>query len=309
MIDATALPAIAVLRRLRREHPEAAQLGGLDPGRERLRLRPSLGLTFAAGEVEEVREAEGVTEVVLALPALYGPGSPLPAFATEALMGGGSERSRGLIDLLNHRILSLTLLVAGRRELETTAARAERIAGLAGLASAPARLRWAGLLRSPRSAADLELMLADLCDPMPARIGANRRSWERLAAEAWTRLGRHGALGVDAVAGDAVETRATAFTLSIGPLASADVRDFTPGGARFAAIAEAVAWFDGDGLDWTLELLVADASLPPAALGGCAALARSAPLDGMHAAEHRIAIDVMDPMQSASIALSPSTLV
>jgi type VI secretion system protein ImpH len=280
MIDAPALPALTVLRRIHRAHPDSSPLGGLDPGGERVRLRPALGLAFAAGEIEEVRELPDVTEVVLSLPALYGPASPLPTFITESLMGGERELARGLIDLLNHRLLSLTLLVAGRRQLEGTEARAERLAGLCGVAETVRRLRCSGLLRPARSAADLELLLADLCTPAPLHLHENIRSWDRIPREAQSSLGSHGTLGVDAVAGDAIETRASAFVVRLGPLPAAEARRFMPGGALFAAIAEAVAWFDADGLDWRIELLVEGASLAPAALDGAAELGRWARIAG-----------------------------
>ena len=250
-------------------------------------------------------EGAQCAEIVVTLPALYGPGSPLPAFVTERLMPGERALARAFIDLLNHRLLSLAILVAARRDLESTSARQSRLAGWCGV---PASLmRYAGLLRGPRGLADLQALLTDLCCPTPVAVIANLAGCARLPVELRARLG-HGCvrLGVDAVIGERIDARATAFRVRVGPLPACETFPYLPEGELHREIVAVVDRFNRESLEFDFEILVDGASLPVAALGGGFALGCSTRLAGETPTSYARRLSVSPP-QNRYPAVAPTS--
>ena len=96
--------------------PDAPALGGLGPvGHERLRLRPTVGLAFPAGDIDSIDLDEGGNRVLLTTTffGLYGADTPLPpAFAdhmARTYSEPRGERVRAFLDIYHHRFLSLLL--------------------------------------------------------------------------------------------------------------------------------------------------------------------------------------------------------
>jgi len=273
----------AAIRRLEGAAPDAAPIGRLGPvANEVVRLRPVLSLAFPTAEIIGAARLTGAAgervELTTAVMGLYGTVSPLPAYVTERLLAQDEDSlSRGVIDLIHHRVLSLLYraLTKYRAAFPQAASdgdrHAERLQALAGVAPEQpdtdvprgALLAWAGLLaRQPRGAETFELVVADWF-AMPCRVEQCVPRWTELPAPTLTRLGlTNGTLGVDAVVGERVYNRATTFHLELGPVAWDAAPAFQPGGSRFAELRALVDLLNADALDWGFTLIIDTADMP-----------------------------------------------
>lgn len=131
-----------------------------------------------------------------------------------------------------------------------------------------ARLRYAALYASPRSAIGIEDALSDLLRAT-VRITEFVPRWRSIEPDDRSRLGRSFAgLGSDAVAGAQVEVADAAFRVTILLASFRDYQALLPGSKRFAVLYEALGAFAPARLDWEIELAVTQAEAPPAGLGG-----------------------------------------
>lgn len=137
---------------------------------------------------------------------------------------------------------------------------------------ARARLYYAGLYASRRSAAGIEDAVADLVGA-PVRLKEYRPVWRDIEPADQTRLGgAYSRLGGDAVCGRRTSTVSDAFRIAVKVDTFQDYENLLPGGARFAVVAEALDSFAPSHLEWDLEIEASEAARRPASLDGRARL-------------------------------------
>jgi type VI secretion system protein ImpH len=133
---------------------------------------------------------------------------------------------------------------------------------------ARARLRYAALYVSPRSAAAIADALSDLLR-VPVRIIENILRWRDVEPEDRTALGqRFAGLGQDIFTGRRVQTVQDAFRVVLGMPDARTYAGFLPGGQRFALVAAALSSFAPPHLEWEAELELPTAAIDPVRLGG-----------------------------------------
>ncbi|SDA24798.1 type VI secretion system baseplate subunit TssG [Sphingomonas sp. NFR15] len=133
---------------------------------------------------------------------------------------------------------------------------------------ARARLRYAALYVSPRSAAAIADAVSDLLR-VPARIVENVVRWRDVEPEDRTVLGdRFAGLGQDIVAGGRVQTAQDAFRVVLTLPDARTYAEFLPGGQRFAMATAALNSFAPPHLEWEVELELPASAIAPVRLGG-----------------------------------------
>lgn len=286
--------AVRLLQQLR---PEAPPIGHQGPPREEsIRLRPSLNLVFASSDVESIREVPvpaggSKFEITTNFLGLYGAVSPLPIYYTEDLLGQDEgSLQREFLDLFHHRLLSLfyrtwekyrfaiqysgtqadyyskRLLLLLGLDLDTRteghAIPAYRYLGLAGL-----------LTQIPHSAASLQSLLGDYFGEIPVRVEPCVGRQIPIPPDQLNRLGlENTSLGKDLSLGERVYDRACTFRVELGPLELEDFLSFLPPGKGTAQLHELVDHFNGDGLDYEVEISIRREAIPPLQLSGRTAL-------------------------------------
>ncbi|MET3667636.1 type VI secretion system baseplate subunit TssG [Caulobacter sp. 1776] len=137
---------------------------------------------------------------------------------------------------------------------------------------ARARLYYAGLYASRRSAAGIEDAVADLVGS-PVRLIEYQPRWRDIEPADQTRLGgAFSQLGGDAVCGRRVSTVSDAYRIAVHVDTYRAYEDLMPGGPRFAVVAEALDSFAPSHLEWDLEVEVSEAAMRPTTLDGRARL-------------------------------------
>jgi type VI secretion system protein ImpH len=286
--------AVRLLQQLRPEAPRIGFQG--PPGKESVRLRPSLDLAFAPSDVESIREVPGPGgssryEITTTFLGLYGAVSPLPIFYTEDLLGQDDESlQREFLDLFHHRLLSLFYRAweKYRFAIQFTGKQddfySRRLLMLLGIdpdtrsqddpVPAYRYLGLAGLLtQTPHSAAALRAILGDYFGDMPVRVESCVGRNLPIPADQLNRLGLENcSLGKDLSLGDRVFDRACTFRVELGPLELEDFLSFLPTGKGTAQLHELVDHFNGDGLDYEVEISIRREAIPPLQLSGRTAL-------------------------------------
>jgi type VI secretion system ImpH/TssG family protein len=137
---------------------------------------------------------------------------------------------------------------------------------------AKARLHYAGLFASHRSAAGIEDALSDLLGSA-VRVEPFLPRWRNIEPGDETRLGgAFAALGRGAALGGRVRTFADAFRVVVRAKDIAAFEGLLPGQPRFAIAAEALDAFAPSHLEWELEIELDEAQARPARLNGRARL-------------------------------------
>lgn len=136
-------------------------------------------------------------------------------------------------------------------------------------------LQYTGLLaRRGRSAVALEVMLADYfgvdvqCRQFVGRWLVLDEEQRTALGSEWT--GRHNALsglGSGAVLGARVWDQSAGFELALGPLTLGQFLDFLPIGRGFRSLVQLVRFAVGEGLDFDVRLTLDAAQIPPCRLG------------------------------------------
>lgn len=250
---------------------------------------PALGFPGSTLETISVSDARAKIEGYWF--GLTGPMGPLPLHMTEfAMYERRYSKKRpfgGFLDVLAGRMLQFFYRAWADANPAASADRPDEdrfagyIAALTGATDAVretaafprrARLYYAGLYASRRSAAGIQDALADL-------TGARVRVVEYIPLlrdidrADQTRLGRgFNALGVDAVAGGRVSTVTDAFRVVVGVDDFRSYEAFMPGGRKFDIVAEALDSFAPSHLEWDLELEAGEGAMRPVALNGRARL-------------------------------------
>lgn len=138
--------------------------------------------------------------------------------------------------------------------------------------AAKARVHYAGLFASRRSAVGIEDALSHLmCQP--AKLLEFQPRWRNLERDDLTRLGKgYATLGGDAVLGGRIRSASDAIRVVIRAKNFRDYQSLLPTSERFAIAAEALDAFTPSHIEWDLCLEIEDGQAPPARLDGKAQL-------------------------------------
>jgi type VI secretion system protein ImpH len=305
--------AVRLLERLAREGglpaPRAgAQPVGLDhaPEQECVRFRalPSLSFPTAAASRVRLTDEAPTPEVAVAFLGLTGPSGVLPAHYTALLMRRVRAKDtslRDLLDLFNHRLVSLFYRAWEKYRLpfayerswrgrETTpqqeiTPQQEALYSLVGQGTAGQRGRqeipdeaflfYGGhFAHQPRSAAALELMLADYFG-LPVQVLELQGQWLCLERDDQAQLpsprqprGLNNRLGLDLVVGERVWGVQSKFRLRVGPLTYRQFVSFLPRvGKRLRPFSQMARSYVGPELVFDVQLVLLAAEVPRLRLG------------------------------------------
>jgi type VI secretion system ImpH/TssG family protein len=133
---------------------------------------------------------------------------------------------------------------------------------------ARARLHYASLFASRRSASSIESALSNLLRA-PIRLMEFQPRWREIEASDQSRLGvAYASLGGDAVLGRRVFGVSDAFRIVVRAATFREYEDFLPTGRRFKVAAEALDAFSPSHLEWDLALELPQTEARPLALDG-----------------------------------------
>jgi type VI secretion system ImpH/TssG family protein len=248
-------------------------------------------LAFPPTTLDSITVSEGRAKVEGYWFGLTGPMGPLPLHLTEfALYERRYSKTRpfgAFLDLLAGRMLQFFYRAwadanpAASADRPATDRFATYLAALTGAADGvrpgaafpvEARLYYAGLYASRRSAAGLQDAIADLAGA-PVTLVEYVPLLRDIERADQTQLGRgFNGLGVDAVAGGRTGTVSDAFRVVVRIDDFRDYEAFMPGGRKFDILAEALDSFAPSHLEWDLELGAGEKAVRPAQLNGRARL-------------------------------------
>ncbi|MFV9654104.1 type VI secretion system baseplate subunit TssG [Pseudomonas yangonensis] len=282
------------LRRIENEHPHLPRLGRSrrladDP----LRLGQRQEGTFAPATLAAVTPAsdERPARLEQYFFGLGGPNGPLPLHLTEYVRerqrNHADSTSKHFLDLFHHRLLTLfyrawaearPTVSHDRPDDDYWSARLAAFSGRGmpslrqrGLLDDAAKLHYSGHLAAQTRYPDgLKAILADYFG-VPVQIEEYAGSWLSLPER--TRLGVESSqLGVDFCLGSQVWDRQHSFRICFGPLTLEQYNAMLPDGDSFAALVAWVAEYQGDELDWQLNLVLQREEVPALRLNGQARL-------------------------------------
>lgn len=261
------------------------------PSQNVVDLAQAPALAFPASTLESISVSTGRAKVEGYWFGLTGPMGPLPLHLTEfALYERRYSKTRpfgAFLDLLAGRMLQFFYRAWADAN---PAANADRpasdqfsgyLAALTGAGDAvrpgaafplEARLYYAGLYASRRSAAGIQDAIADLAG-VPVKLVEYIPLLRDIEVEDQTRLGRtFNGLGTGAVAGRRTSTVSDAFRVVVRIDDFRNYEAFMPGGLKFDILAEALDSFAPSHLEWDLELGAGEKAVRPVALNGRARL-------------------------------------
>jgi type VI secretion system protein ImpH len=251
----------------------------------RVSIGPHDGLAFPAADVHSAETIGGDApslRLLVTFSGLYGVDSPLPSYFGAA---AGEEESRALrafLDVFSHRLY--VLLYESWKKYRIPLGEAsgdgphyQRLLCLAGLGAPapkgaiPARrlLPLAATLRNEvRNADGMRRLIETFFPELPVSIMQNVPRWVSVADR--PRIGRRpdrSVLGETAFLGEKVLDMSGRFRLVLGPLTWVQFKALHPGGDDARTLAELVALYVRDTLDYDVELRISTTELPVTRLG------------------------------------------
>lgn len=287
----------AAIEALEGLNPGTAPIGHLGPAAEEaVRLRPLLSLAFPTADVAAIEPMGDRWRLTTTVLGLYGESSPLPTSYTEQLLElDEPNAARGLMDILNHRLLSFLYraLVKYRMRGDAHTGRFAALLGrdpAAGDAGIASLMVCAGCFaHRGGSAAGLEAALGWWFAGLAVRVDTCVPTWTSIAEEQRSRLGMANArMGSDALLGGAIRNRGLTVRIEIRPRTPAEFAQFLPGGTSRAELEALVAASNPAQLDIELDLVVDGASVPPSRMDGRSRMGYDVRLGGVPVREHRI---------------------
>jgi type VI secretion system protein ImpH len=280
-----------LLRRAEARAPGRPRIGTSRlPAQNIVDLAQSPTLAFPGATLESIAMRLGRARVEGHWLGLLGTMGPLPLHLTEyAWFERRYSRQRpfaSFLDLLAGRSLQLFYRAWADASPAASADRPadDRFAsflaaltgaglGVRGDATFPtrARLYYAGLYSTRRSAAGLQDALSDLVGG-PVELTEYVPLMRDIEVEDQSRLGRPHPLGVETVAGRRTYTVSDAFRITLHADSFRAYESFLPGQRRFQVIVEAISAFAPGHLEWDLALEIDAAEIRPAHLDGRARL-------------------------------------
>jgi type VI secretion system protein ImpH len=287
--------AVRVLERVRAERQPVGH--GTMPGREVVRFRSRISLTFPPSAIYEIvqpEDRERPPEMTVAFMGLAGLVGVLPRHYTEMLLERMRQKDfalRDFLDLFNHRFISLFYRAWEKYRFPVAYERAVQtrdrydpfslyLFDLIGMGTRGLRERlavdgetllfYAGMLaQQPHSASSLEALLGDYFE-VPVRAQQFVGQWLSLSLEQRTRLAAkndpRGSVG-GAILGSRFWDQQAKFRLRIGPLTFAQFKGFLPTGKSLGRLVQLTRLFVGQELDFDLQLILKANEVPACRLG------------------------------------------
>lgn len=281
--------AVALMERLAGAAPGASVGAGGEPSREAVHFTSSTRMSFAATDITAITPppapggrptmADGRPTMAVGFLGLAGAEGPLPQPFAEMVMRSaarGDTAARDLLDIFNHRLVSLAYRIHKRHrlglgvsspELDDTARYLFALIGLGMpelrghlVVDDRALLQHAGLLsREARSMAGLEALLRWHFE-VPVEGVPLTGGYYSIEPADRTNIGPSGknrTLGRDAILGSRHWDQEAVFDLRIGPISPAQLADFLPpDGDRLVPLRDLVRFYCGKALDFRLRLIV-----------------------------------------------------
>ncbi|NNE58289.1 MAG: type VI secretion system baseplate subunit TssG [Hellea sp.] len=260
------------------------------PSQDVVTLRQVPHLHFPGPTIEKIDQSGDAVTVDGYWLGLTGPMSPLPLHLTEfAILEHKSAKKRPFGDflhLLTGRFLqffyrawadSQPVVHADRPEDDQFAYYLGQLSGAHEGAKpdsafpAQARLHYAALFTSPRSAGAIEGALRHLLG-MSVEVNEFLPRWRPIEREDRTRLGTHYNQLGDVILGEKVFQASDSFEAKITAKNAADFNRLLPTGSLFAVAAEALTALAPTHLDWMMTVCLPQSEIPQAKLDGGARL-------------------------------------
>jgi type VI secretion system protein ImpH len=264
-----------------------------DPDREVVRLHSRVTLEYSASELQQFLPPDQPghpPHLVVNLMGLAGVNGPLPDPDTERVLDSAWRKDtaiRDFLDMFNHRLLSLLVLIRKAHHPSLTSVTPDRgrmahyLFSLFGMAPDEVRGRlripdrsllfYSGILaRHPRSASGLERMFTDYFQ-VPTRVRQLVGVWRSLEPGQWSRIGIMGqnqSLGRDAILGTRVWDQQGRFELNIGPMNLSKFTDFLPCGSAYPALCELTRFYAGQNFEFDIKLTIRAEEVPRSRVGG-----------------------------------------
>jgi type VI secretion system protein ImpH len=285
LADAAGFDFFQAVRLVEQHWPGALQRTSTEAGTgARATIRPHDGLSFPAADLHAL-EAAGDgrdLQLVVTFLGLYGVDSPLPSYFGAAAGDEESRALRAFLDIFGHRLYVLLYeswkkyrLALG--EEDGRGAHYQRLLCLAGLgapgsagAMAPRRLLplAAALRGEVRNAEGLRRLIEALFPELPVAITQNVPRWVAVADR--PRVGRRrerAILGDTAFLGERLLDESGRFRIVLGPLTWAQFKALHPDEDDARTLADLVALYVRDTLDYDVELRLSTTELPVTRLG------------------------------------------
>ena len=246
---------------------------------------PSLG--FAQSTLEDIVVKGGRTKVIGFWLGLVGPMGPLPTHLTEFTAYEKRYAKKhpfgDFLNLISGRMLQLFYRAWAQSQPCASVDRpdddhfGQQLAMLSGAFDttgpgldfpSKARLHYAGLLASKRSARGIEDALTHLMG-QSVKIEEFQPRWQQIESDDQSRLGRQFAqLGRDIVVGRRIRTANEAFNVVIATSSLREYESLLPGGHRFGILRESIKAFAPSHLSCEIRLQIAESMAPAARLSG-----------------------------------------
>ena len=278
-----------MVRLLERLHPERKPVGlFVAPANEVARFSAHTSLSFPASEIQTYTESgDGPDRLSVNFMGLSTMNGPLPHPYTELLLERVRNKDHAMgefFDIFNHRIISLfyrgwkkyRFFIAyeqsrGADDMVTRCVFDLLGLGTPGLArrmkiADEAAIYYAGILgQTRRSARGLKQLLEDYFD-VSVQVEQFTGSWNRLAVSDQTMLNDGGSasecLGVATIIGDEVWDQQGTVTIRLGPMPLKQYKEFLPGAAAHAELAEWLRFYSRQELDFVVRLVLARTEVP-----------------------------------------------
>ena len=287
--------AVRVLERL---YPERKPIGyGALPAEEIVRFTTRIALSFPPSSIYEVTSPDGTdkpAEMNVAFMGLAGLIGVLPRHYTEMILERMRQKDftlRDFLDLFNHRFISLFYRAWEKYRFpiayERAVASGDRydpvsfnIFHLFGMGTRGLRERldvpgetqlyYSGLIaQQPHSASALEALLGDYFE-VSVKTQQFIGQWLSLAVDQRARLTAHGnsqTLKAGVVLGARFWDQQAKFRLRLGPMKFGKFKSFFPKGQALKELVQLVRLFNGQQLDFDLQLVLEAAEVPGCRLG------------------------------------------
>ncbi len=280
---------------LERFHNPAAHVGQAGPaGQEVLRFRSDTSLAFptsdVAGVLEQPQHVPPRYEITTTFLGLFGSGSPLPTFYVEAILQSDQDPNevQAFVDVFHHRLISLFYRAWIKYRYHVLFAEdgrdpfSQRLYALMGLGATELTegtglpntrlLRYVGLFAQlPRSASALQGLISDFFGGLDVLIHQCSGRWVDLDPAQRNAVGRENCnLGWNCSVGARIYSHASNFRVSIGPMEYDTFISFLPNTKGFEALVLLVQLFVRDRLDFDVELIVREPSIPEMQLSSSA---------------------------------------
>jgi type VI secretion system protein ImpH len=287
--------AVRVLERL---YPERRPVGyGALPAEEMVRFTTRIALSFPPSSICEVTPPDGTdkpAEMNVAFMGLAGLIGVLPRHYTEMILERMRQKDftlRDFLDLFNHRFISLFYrawekyrfpiayerAVAGGDRYDPVSLNIFHLFGMGprGLRErldvpGETLLYYSGLIaQQPHSAMALEALLGDYFE-VSVKTQQFVGQWLPLAVDQRARLtaqGNRQSLKAGAVLGACFWDQQAKFRLRLGPMKFGKFKNFFPNGQALKQLVQLVRLFNGQQLDFDLQLVLEAAEVPGCRLG------------------------------------------